>query len=476
MGMVLKRLLLTPTRTTYKDPYQRSFTIEADGSTLNMLEATFAANGVNQNNTISQALIANTMPSIVKLDANAGGIAQIQNGWHTERLRFIMEIEQELNGMLLVSYFQGYTEHSEMSYTGAHDPNMPFYINSVTNVTKMMDPVTNQMIVRPHSVYNVITDQYGGTRYEQEFGDDDNRLIRPVDLINNLDSADMYGELSGTVNSLTGSLTTKVQTSKRSNHDPLAYLTNTVNAFIEGKSMTDLSSNGTTDVYKSSTVLLREASLNALPFIHALHNITGEVTPTTFTLGMLEGMFPYASTVTFRPQGDTLIRTNTIMDTDDTEELYKPNIETMVATTIVHSINSIMTDNLLSIVSLTASNATGEDFVEVFPAQSLIEGIDTLKYENAVLAKVRNVLLPEVTRNGMLIVSFTVISDLLGDTTVTVSVNNGPAIPYRLPTFADSLYAPVVTSSAKAAILTEDLGNVLDTTYVGSNEPTQIMV
>lgn len=474
--MVLKRLLLTPTRTTYKDVYQRSYTINADGSTLNMLEATFAANGVHQNNTINEVMIASALPGIVGLDPNTEGVATIPNGWRTERLRFILEIESELNGVLLSSYFQGYTEHSDMTNSGLHDPNMPFYINSVTNVTKTLDPVTKQLIVRPTSVYNVITDQFGGKKFSEIFENgDEHRLIRPLDIVNNMDVSSMYGDVTENINSLVGGLTHKIQTSKRGNNNGVSYFTNTVNAFIEGKSMSSLSSDSG-DVLKISSTMLSESSLNSLEFIHRLHNLTGEVTPTTFTLGMIEILFPNSSNLIFRTQGDTLITANPIYDSNETEELYKANIETMIATNIVHSINGIMSDNLLSVISLTASNTTGVDFVEVIaPPQSIITGLDTTRYENTLKAKVKHVLMPEITRNGLLVVTFTILSDLLGDTLVTVSVNGGPMVPYRLPTFADSLYSPVVTTSSKAASLTDDLSNVLDTTYGGNQEPTIVI-
>lgn len=111
--VTVKRLLLIATKKDYKDVYQRSYQLNANIGTINKLEAVFNNAGVNQNASITDNMLAQYVPDIIGLSANPVGVATIPNGWQTQRVRFILEVEADLNGMIYVSYVQGFSEYYE---------------------------------------------------------------------------------------------------------------------------------------------------------------------------------------------------------------------------------------------------------------------------------------------------------------------------------------------------------------------------
>jgi len=471
-NVIIKRLLLIVTRPSYNDIYQRSYALHATRDTLNKLEAVFAQNGVAQNTPIKENILAQTIPEIVNLQANPLGIVKIPNGWSTQRIRFLLEVESNIGGITMVSYLQGFSEYYDPSITGLIDPNMLFYINSITNVVRQVDPVRGTYSVIPRSTYNVVTDLAGGSKYEEIDNGPDLKLIRPKDIVENISIMDMYSDNMTSVINTTGSIGGKANTSDRINNDPMKYFAKTINSFIEAKNLSDMSSD-MTDVLRNASGMVTESSMMSLPFIYALHTITGQFTPTTFTLNVLKIIDPYLENKSHLVDNVNDILGNsydTILDTNVTAEMLQPTPETLKASTIAQSLNSIMIECLLTSLDISFTNTLGQPVVVVSDAKSFIEGIDITAYVNRAVSRIKNILIPKITDGNMTLVEVYVHSDILGDTNVGIGLNMNPPITYRFPTFADSLYVPVLSDATNKASTIEDFSNILDLSYnVGHN-------
>jgi hypothetical protein len=152
------------------------------------------------------------------------------------------------------------------------------------------------------------------------------------------------------------------------------------------------------------------------------------------------------------------------LDSDVTAKQLQPIHENLKANTIAHAINAYMIENLLTSIDISFTNIGYEPTVVPSNATSFIEGIDKIGYVNRVIAKVRNILLPMISDAGQTIVEAAVHADLLGDTSVLISLNLNPGILFRFPTFADSLYVPVVTTAGNRASVVSDFGSIFDQT------------
>jgi len=467
-NVLVNKLILTVSRSEYNDVYKRSYTLNANRPTLNRLESLFNNVNVGSNVTVSDPNIANFVPEIINLQSNPTGVVQIANGWNTQRLRFILEVESPLAGMNMVSYIQGYSEYHDPSLTGLVDPNMKFYINSITNVVRHVDPTSGRLITTPRSTYNVISDMFGIDKY-QAVNEQQDSLIRPRDITEGMSVLDMYGDGVNTIVNMAGMKDNNAKTSSRVHNDPLKYFTSTVNAFIESKSLSGFSSDQT-DILRNAGSILLEENIMSIPFIYKLHLLSGSFSPTWFTLGMLKQLNPNIENenkihLINRNTYATYNKFSTMLDSDVTAATLQPTIEVMKATIIAHSINSIINECLLTELSVSFSNTTGEYVVFVSDVKSLIDGIDITSYANRAIARIRNILLPKVTDGNLTLVEANVTTDMLGDTSIGISVNMAPPIVFRFPTFADSLYSPVVSDTVTKNLMVNDFSSILDMTY-----------
>jgi len=466
-GVKINRMLLVTTRDSYKNIYQRSFNLNGDINTLNKMSAVFSNSGVGNNSSISDVIAAQTMAEAINIASMPLGIANIPNGWGTQRLRFILEVESYTGPMTIVSYLQGFSEYHDPSFTGKVDPTMKFYINSITNVIKTLDPVTGQMVITPKNTLNIITDLSGNKNYTEVERFDDFKLARPIDIMSTYGVLEKYGDMNGETYNHTGVVNSLTETSRRANNDPIKYMTSTLNSYIESKSLTGLTSN-IGDISNTACGILNEESVINIPFMFLISRLTNDISPSSFNLNVLnriDGLVSHKINLIDNVNDLGNIPTNYKLDSDITADMLQPTVETIKSTTFAQSLNSAMLDNLLSNVSLSITNSSGQPVVVITDAKSFIEGINISKFVNNLVSRIKNIILPKITDNNQTIVEIHAHSDILGDTSLTISINMSPSEIYRFPTFADSLYSPVVTNSSTKESLVNDFGNLLDLTY-----------
>lgn len=465
----INRLIMIPTRKAYEDVYQRSYTLEANTGTLMKLEALFQAKQVRSNTLLDNTTVAQAVPEVIKLSSMPTGSAIIANGWRTQRLQFLLEAEINIGGVTHLTYIQGYTEYHDPTLTGLVDPNMMFFINSITEVMRVHKPNGGYDVI-PRNTYNVITDEYTGNRHlEVGSMDNDLALIRPKDVIETMMLESMYGADTSSVINTAGSVVGNASVSSKAHNDPSKYFTNTVNAYLDAKSIVDKTNTDYEGVLRQASSLVAETGLfgEKVGLIHAIHQITGELRPTTFTLNILQMIdpgLPNKSTLIDNSRDFMNTAYNNALDSDITANQLQPTQENLKATMIAHAINSYMIENMLTSIDLSFTNIGYEPVVVPSNGTSFIEGIDKIAYVNRVIAKVRQILLPMISDCGQTLIEVAVHANLLGDTNVLIGLNAQPGILFRFPTFADSLYVPVVTTAANRASIVSDFGSVFDQT------------
>lgn len=466
-NLSIRNFIMVITRDDYQTPYQRSFTVNANVGNLNKFESILNTNGVN--NEISKMTLANHAPEIVGLTPVPTGQAEIPNGWNTKRARFILEVQKELNGLIQTSYIQGYTDYFD-SASGNIDPNISFFINSITVVAKSYDVGSGRWIVYPRKTFNVISDSYGGSRYTEIATSDTNpTMIRPLDIMQNIYTNNIMQDPYLKVVNTYGSIASNPYASYRNNNDPMSYFTKTLNGYIDAKSTASISVDPESILRAgtSSSYVIEDTPANN-DFVRALYSLTGEVCPTVFNLNQLVMIDPGVNNVNriIDRTRDYIPSINYALNTDITESTLNPTVEVMKATIIANSLNSMLIDNMLSRISVSFGNTAGpQPIAVVTDVNSFIEGVDLWSECSKITNSIKSVLMPVVSDSGNTIIEAFVESDVLGDTTVGVSVNSGPVIVFRFPTFADSLYCPVVTNQQQKNSIVESFYNFMDSTY-----------
>lgn len=463
------KFLMIETRDDYKSPYQRSFEVTATGDTLNRFDSLLRTYG--STNELNNMNVAQYIPDAIGLTPMPTNKANIPNGWNTRRIRFIMEVETDFNGATQVSYIQGFSDYLDTSISGFLDPNIVFHINSITVVTKTFDPSSGRWLVMPRVNYNVISDLAAGgkvsPRYVMESPDNLTSIARPTDIMQSLYTIEHVGHNGGKVIDTSGFVGVNSYASARNNSDPLTYFTKTLNGFIDARSNVSSITADTTAMFRagtSSSYLTEDTPINN-PFIRAIYNVTGEIEPTSFTLGTLKLIDPNSENVNrFITRSETPINTTVdMLSTADTADTLNPTKEVIKATIIANAINSILVTNMLSKLSVSFSNLKGPNaIVTITDINSFIDGVDLQRECGCVTNHIKSVLMPVLTDNNQTLIEAFVTTDILGDTSVGISVNMGSVVVFRFPTFADSLYSPVVTTKAVKAAAVDSFGSFMD--------------
>jgi len=465
----IKMMVLIPTEHQYQNMYQRSFSLGLNNGQAERLHGFFMNEGVNNNSPVSVVGAANTIGSSISLSATPTGMAAIPNGWGTQRLMFVLAADEWINDSTTIThYIQGYSEYHDPSYSGRVDPNAIFYINSITTVTRTKNMMTNSIDSRVSATYNVVYDPTGNSSYQQ-VGEPSAglELVRPYDVITNLHSSAMYSSTPDVKLSVkTSSASNGANVSNRANNDPLKYFTNTVNAVVNGKSVYT-GFNTPESVLANANGLVAEQAITTNSFIYSLARASGNMEPSYFTLSLLDRLYPGVSNIiTLVESGGIIsdpVQVATGLDTENTESMLNFTEETQVAQTFINALTANMSENLVSVIGGTITNAGGAPFTTISNISSFLEGVDITPYGNRIINYLNSVIMPQISLSNLRLVDLVFNCDLLGDTVVSVSVENSQPIIYRVPTFADSLYTPVLTNSMTKEALIGDFESVVDT-------------
>lgn len=443
--MRVRNLLIGQTG-TYNQLFLRPYIANADGTTVNEL-----ASRIHEAQTISvdRNLLSGVASNLVAPMANPQAPIMVPNGWDVPRCRFILTVECEWTvGANTVYYIQGYTDYYGISNSQAIDPNMRFYINSITTTVEStlntpfgvqtMDNVSsaNQLLWDPNWAY---APHEPNTRLS----------MRPMDIISGIQNQylaqghDYYG-IESLVDNRTSMLVDPIS-SKRRNNLPVDYLTTIINAYTRTRQLGEFYQSEP-DLYSSVRQSLQEETAGENAFIRKISRANGLSLTNEFTYSQLEQIDPNTrrntQVVTIGPAQITQIH-----QTGLTENWNGCDRQTVVATILAQSIPAIMMDLLISKISFRSTN---HDIG--MQMSTIIEGAKTLNRadmtQNYEIFKIRleNELLRDITFNNQESFMLHMRVDLMGETWISISLGSEPTVDYVAPSFCDNLYSPIVTA------------------------------
>jgi len=458
-------MLFAPTK-QYTDIYRRPYEMNVSAQALSTLE-TVVGDQIMRGGRVNPLSLANSVPDIMKMSDVPTEKINIANGWDTIRLRFLMEVESVQDGITKISYIQGYSDFHDPSISGRIDPNMPLHINSITNTIRTFNPGSNSYYTRVQSSFNVIYDPYSSS-YSIENTTNNHRLLRPKDIVDGMDMnklTDGHGRNLDT-RSLYGALP---QESKRGNSVGVQHMSTVINGVLLGNEIADVSHDAG-DIFNTASSGLDENNLGSVPFIEALSSITNNIVSVEFTLQQLLTLDPNIENVLTIADNSTPMFNaniaNNILDCDVTATMDKVSVEATVATTISESISGLLMDDMLSSIDFSITNMTpnSENVVAISAVKSFIHGIDVTLYADRFISKFEALVMPAITKGNLIGVDLFIHADILGETTIAISLNGNPPEVYRLPTFCNSLFTSMVSMENEYNVLVEDFSQVLSMT------------
>ena len=431
--------------------YNRPYSVTADFAAIDMV-----ADRLMESNSgiITPGIIGDLSTRLINNSA-VGSISFVDQTWvSTRRFIFVLKVRtSDSFGLEGYTYIQGYTDHDGITQTGHADERMTHFINNVieTSIMTINTPLGVTRSERLSKVYNVLSSQ-----------NQDYFTQRPRDVIENIDlqnmsetmsSHDIFVEGVHTGNLVTG-FNGNVISSAVSNSVGTEYLSKILNGGINKHKAKEILTDSY-EVFSESSMgeQIVEPSINDNRFIKYLSSVGGfKSTMDYFSFGQLTAIDPtiYDRFTLFNITKNYV--DPSIANTPTTGEYWHgQDPVTLRAYSLIESSVSLATRHGFNKLFFTATNMadiTGRMDVMITNFNSYINLGDRDIAQLLELFKnkfIMDVFISE-TQGGMIPVFMEVYVDLLGTSKIKLSYSGLPETWYTIPTSANSLFSPVLTT------------------------------
>lgn len=481
--MRLDRFVLFRENKIVNSVYRRNFSVATDIETLTGIERL-----IDNRQTFNDSNIIQNCQDIISLTPEiTGGEIYVPNGWNQDRLSFIMTVTVEESATKNNHYFlTGYTDYYDnglsvgISNIRQLDPRMTFEINSITLVEELYSNLNGGTPVYKFKEEMTIIKNNGKTEYDTQFNDD--YLVRPVDIFSTIWDNNMGTTVTSTATEV-----------NKTNVNPISYigtmLENMANTMNLAKSDSPNESDSTLlrkGIFTMSNAAERaEGKAINCPFIMALFKDTTVVKPSSFTLPTLlnifgEGNVDAVTDVLINVDTPSSIRNreNFLADNDlpsilNSEVLANniaPNIENIIAMEFYYIMSTILFKKKITKAIITLSNHSAffrEPVTMINKAESLFHeyftSITSLSYIDAYM---QTLVLPKLTKNYRLNVDIKAEMDILGKTSIAITVEAGETYIYRYNSSMDNNFTPLVTNQKGLENIAGQMTAIMDSVYV----------
>lgn len=464
----------------YAPMYSRPYMLNVLGNSIDVIRNKLDENRTNK---ITPGIISGYSNTLIQPAAVANPTA-IDNNWvSTRKFIFLMKVSYMSNvGVLNRIYIQGYTDHDGITNNGTIDFNMRHHINSVieTSVISYNTPmgvITEEKLTK---IYNVINNRtiYSDYMY----------LQRPTDIVSNINNLSLMSmmERADSINledkSFTiSSLDNRSMSSKIDNNIPTRYLADVFSATLTS-SLTDdsdfMSDFTFTDGNMRAKDMLKEPSIQDNPFLYHISALAGYKTAVNeFTFNSLAAV---DNTITNRFKvlnitkqyvDPTMAQTPTVG-----EYWHGQDMLTVKAYSLIEACVSMATRYGFSKLNFVCSNmmdVTGQPTMTIMYFNSFLQLRDEdfsklmAIFENTFLSEVFN----DETNFNTMPLHIEMYVDVLGTSKINLAYGGSPLTWYTIPTFANSLYTPVVTVNKEAFDnMSELIANATEVLHNGSSQ------
>lgn len=443
--------------------------------------------------------------SVLHHSPHVEGVANIAHGWRSRRFRFMMKViekSQFTPNAYVQRVFFGYTDQCDVSYGNRIDPDMRIYFNSETivltdTVPTMHGPVTQSRILGSNQIISP-ADMSGAAGVPGA----SHYLLRPEDVFSTGIASNMTahmqeaGQFSGPVDDvylLSGTVGQKgnYRYSSRSHASPERFLSRSFKAYYHSLE----EQRGDQDVGYGGGGVDRELLFNEAlehasdqdftdnDFFSRLRDYGGFMEYGYVTFGRLMNVFPEVErpdvTETSMDDGSSIRR---VYSANDSEGWTGADTHTIAASTLGQVVPAAMMDNFIRHISFAVTNGMqfGEYNIEIH--------YDTLRMvvdhmgKNDVIDRLeefkRRVMvdaLDSLTKHNQMSFSISMESSLAGDSVIDVRIDNRQLERFVAPTFADSLFPPVLTcDKGRQSLIGQDLTYLMDQVFEGAESHTNV--
>ena len=404
---------------------------------------------------------------LLRPQAQYDGTLSIANGWGTRRFSFMMEVRGTGNfGRGLRFILMGYTDDVAVSLQSQHlDPNMMLYFNNSFTVKEVISRDSRGNIVSQHAkmadASHVMSPSLNEGLMVAGGLPPDLRTIRPEDSFSTMSRASYLNEYSNggyEIQDDVGTLRQGITKNRRTNNHAAAYLSEALTA--QRNSWVQHREDTMDEVVATAQTMVRDVPITLDSVLNALMGCTEIKYRGGITYGELVRFSPSAETVrhvVLRGPTQRVGREAGRHLRNETEQWTSPDQRTVMATVLVNSVTALMSSEALTYLVLTVTNRTidGRYLINISnePYQeprSFVEGMDIVPNIQTFITRLEYEVLPGLTQNNQLPISFTMVVDLMTETRVDISIGDDLVeVPFVNPSFCDSMIAPILTADVK---------------------------
>lgn len=448
---------------TYNDSYLRPYQSVFNGTIQRLFEE-----ATDNGNNLSSASLAGVAGSILQPTTRAGRRADIANGFDTRRFRFIIVAECGIpgnSGAPIREYITGYTDHADVSISGELDQMMQLRFNTsmIARSLEVRDHGVRRTIQQPVNSSHILTagdvgasrrGDRSNSRFRPGRSDDSLCLLTPMDVLGQmLHSEYPDDEIIDPRAAIRGDV---IRKSRRSNGLATNYLERTLRGVSEARRQIDadvgslITGGGSSgSAYANARAMpgVKEDAVSADRFMMYLDANTHYGEDHYITLGEMLRLFTGLDRImNIRPL--TTPQRQALPSRGSSEYWDTEGPETLVATVLGFSIPGLMMDYLITKYAFYASNdtITGDFIFEEIDGDSIpCAGTDLTPSLEAIQSRILREVLPDLTHQNNCTLQVWMRVDILGDTTMTIIYNNDQDVDFIMPSFADALFAPVIS-------------------------------
>ncbi len=404
--------------------------------------------------------IINGVASDIIQPSSVGYGTAINNDWlTTKKFIFMMKVKTvDMAGVEITSYIQGYTDYNGITSTGNIDGQLNHYINNVIETTTMIIN-TPLGVIRKEKLYKI---------YNIFFNNGVNEVFtqRPTDVLENIELMNYTSMMDKTID-MSSYLSTafmntfdkKSISSNIDNNITTNYLSNILTAGMLDNKNKEIHVNS----YDIGTVsapdkYIPEPSINDNRFLKYLSRSGGynSIVSSVFNFQQLLNIDPsvYGR---FKVLNITKDYVNPVMQaTPDVGDYWHgQDPVTVKAYSLIENSVSLALKYGFNKLYFTASNMTNptgvaEVFITNFNSFINLEEQDFNYILEIFKSKFINDIFLNESNSGTTSLHMEVYVDLLGTTKINLSYAGYPSNWYTIPTFANSLFSPIVTVDKNA--------------------------
>ena len=441
----IEKLFLQETG-TFNQQFARPYVADVSQYNLDVLSERISnASRLTPTATIAPSVLSGMSNNVIRPATDVERPITIINGWNERRFRFTLEVhEASPIGGTYVYQFYGYSEYFELSYGGEINPNMVFFINGYTRMSRMMASNGAGLVDHLSDTCGIVNGNTLAENNPQLYG------LRTEDLLVTLQSGYITGQSDVThqqdvIDTRIG-LKNKVFSTSRYNQIPSNYLSRLVDSYRSAQVMQDFG-DGHHNVLERSIGTVHEASPFENRFIRDLSISRGmNFAVSDFTINQLMRLDPEfnASKVYYQPVEDIGVLSNGC-----SENWNGRDNNTLIASTLARSVPSLMISCGLVVANFTSTNQTLTGLPEttfISPAVT-IATMEPIRLQQKFLTRFNTEILPDITSGNQIPIQLFITADVKNEIHINISVEGYAPDLYVFPCFCDSLLQPTVTAN-----------------------------